>query len=156
VKWVGKHLNWAVLIMTVTVNLFSHYLVALFYLITRIPYWGPVYPDNTLDVLGPAFTSFYFDMELLLSSILLILGFSWVLTKKKRNRAFLWFFVAFFVIDLPYFLTYIIEFELPDIWWYLRLLSILAFFAGWLIVLLLRNKSNFCRVGEVKRNPPSK
>jgi hypothetical protein len=156
VRWIDKHLNWTVVIMTVAVNLFSHYLVVLFHLITKIPYWGPVYPDNTLDVLGPAFTSFYLDMELLLSSVLLILGFRWVLTKKKRSKAFLLFFVAFFIIDLPYFLTYIVAFELPAIWWSLRLLSILVWIVGWFIILLLQNKSSFCRVGEVKRNPPSK
>jgi hypothetical protein len=140
-KWLGKHLNWMVVIMTVAVNLFSYYLVALFHLITKIPHWGPVYPDNTLDVLGPAFTSFYLDMELLLASIFLILGFSWILSKKKRSKAYLLFFIAFLVVDLPYFLTYIIDFELPIIWWYLRLLSMLVWFGGWITLLGFQNKS---------------
>jgi hypothetical protein len=150
----GKHLNWTVVIMTVAVNLFSHYLVALFHLITKIPYWGPVYPDNTIDVLGPAFTSFYFDMELLLSSVLLILGFGWILTKKKRGKAFLLFFIAFFVIDLPYFLTYIIAFELPGIWLFLRLFAILGFLTGWIIIILLRDKSGSSNIVNQEMTHP--
>lgn len=139
--WFSRHLNWTIVILTVCINVISYYLVDLFLYVTKISWWGPVFPPGTLDVLLPAFTSFAFDADLLLADILLIVGFCWILSKKNRSQAFLLFFIAFIVVDIPTFLSYIIEFDLHYIMWYIRLLAILIWAVGWFIILGLKNKS---------------
>jgi hypothetical protein len=127
--------------MTICANITSYYLVKLFLFITKIPYWGPTFSPDTLDVLLPTLTSFSLDLELLIANILLIPVFYLVLLKKNRSKLFLLFFIAFFVIDVPYFLTWVIVYDLPAIWYYIRLLTMLGWLGGWITLLSLQNKS---------------
>jgi hypothetical protein len=139
--WASKHLDCTILFLTVIVNVICFFLIGLLLRVTNIPYRGPVFPPGTLDVLLPAFTSFAFDAQLLLADMFLIVGFNWILLKKHQSRVHLIYFIAFLVIDIPYFLTYIVEFNMPFFWWYLRGLIILIWLAGWSVLLLLKNKA---------------
>jgi hypothetical protein len=139
--WFTRHLNWTVIIFTVCSNVISHYLIKLFLIISNIPPGGPLYDPDIEDILSVPFTSFAFDAELLLSNILLIIGFNWIVSKKNRSKANLWYFIVFLIVDLPVFLSYIIEFDLPSIMYLFRMIAIFLWLAGWIILLSLKNKS---------------
>jgi hypothetical protein len=142
VGWFQKHLNWTTVIVTIASNVISNYLVSLFLNITHIPFWGTKHPPGTLDVMLPAFSSFAFDMQLLLATILSIIGFIWVLRKKNRRWTYLLFFVAFLVIEIPDFLSYIIKLpEFIDNLVYFYPVGMILWLAGWIILLRLKNKS---------------
>jgi hypothetical protein len=140
--WFTEHLNWSIVIFTISISAISWYLIDLFLFFSKIPWWGPVYPKGTIDVILPPFSSFHYDAWLLLSDILLIFVFKWILTKKHRNKLFLVFFIIFLLIDLPVFLSYIINLDLASIMELLRYLTILLWLIGWIILLTLKNKSH--------------
>jgi hypothetical protein len=138
-KWFSKHLNWTIIVFTICANILSFYLVKLLLFITNISYWGPLFDNNTLGVISPPLTSFGLDAVLILADILLIIGFYWILSKKNRSWIYLLFFITFLATDIPTFLSYIVEVDLPYILYYVRLLSILLWMVGWVILLLLKN-----------------
>jgi hypothetical protein len=141
--WFERHLNWTIIIITVCSNVISYSLVGLFERITHIPYWGPIYPLGTIDVMLPAFTNFYLDAHLLLTTILSIIGFFWFLKKKNRRWTYILFFTAFLICDFPFFLSYLII--IPNyiglLSYLLRFVAILLWVIGWIILLALKNKS---------------
>jgi hypothetical protein len=139
-RWFLRHLNWTTLVLTISANVISHYLVFLLLYLTKIPYGGPLSNPGITATNTPAFTSFGFDAQLLLADILLVVSFSWVLRKKNRNWKYLLLFISFFVFDLPVFLSYIISFSLPVILLFLRAFSVLLWVTGWIILLKLKNK----------------
>jgi hypothetical protein len=151
-KWFSMHINWALFIFTICIDLVSYYIVSLFLHITHIPYWGPVFPANTIEVLLPAFTSFSFDTRLLLSSIVLMVPLIWVLQKKNRSRIYLFYFLPFLIVEFPVLLSYIIVFDFPFVIYTFRIITLLIWFSGWIVLLSLKNKSR--RVGSTQRNPP--
>jgi hypothetical protein len=140
VTWFSRYLNWSIVIFTVIASVISHYAINVLLLITHTPWWGPNLPPNAVDVFLPAFTSFSFDAELLLSDILLIPCFNWILLKKKQNRTFLLYFIVFLIIDIPVFLSYVISFHLPGIILFFRTIAVMIWFAGWIILIKLKTK----------------
>jgi hypothetical protein len=110
---------------------------------THIPNWGLGFPTGTLEVMLPLYSSFYLDMYLIIATIIAIIGFNWVLRKKKRRWTYLLFFIGFLIFEIPSFLTYVIM-NLPS-----YIVNIVSFYlvgmmlwlVGWIILLALKNKS---------------
>jgi hypothetical protein len=140
-----RQLNATVVFITILSNIIAFLLVYLFISVFHINPWGPIYGPETAEVFGPAFISFFGDTALILADILCMIGFAWVLSQKNRHRAYLLFFTAFIVFDIPVFLSYIIN-GIPDnlfnASYWLRFVGVILWIAGWITLLVLTNKSN--------------
>jgi hypothetical protein len=139
-KWFFRHLNWSIVLFTIFTNILCWYLVKFFLFVTKIPWWGPAFSPDTVDVLLPSFSSFAYDFHFILADVLLLVVFYWILSKKNRNKLVLLFFVIFLPIDIPILYSYIHIFDVPATLYIIRLFSILLWVIGWIILLTLKNK----------------
>lgn len=141
--WFSRHLNWTALFITIGCSVISHYVIKTFLRISGIPYWGPVFSPNTIEVILPAYSSFYLDAVFILTSLLSLIGFRWIITRKNRHWCFLLCFLVFPIVDLPLFISYIIEVPIVivDISLVFRSLAIIIWLVGWIMLVSLMNKS---------------
>ncbi len=140
--WFQKHLNWMIIIITICSHVISYYVIDLIMDITHIHYWGLRYPSGITEIFLPVFSSFSFDAYLLLTTVLSIIGFSWVLRNKNRRWTYQIYFIVFLIFELPDFLSYLIELPrfVEDLA-FLRFVAVILWLIGWIILLALKNKS---------------
>jgi hypothetical protein len=128
-EWFRKHLNWTVVITTVSAWVFAWILVEVALMLTGmdyIPYPGDPYIKNIPGVNIEFFLTFTIQAVIDVAVLVSIPMFYYILKSKKRRRLYLLLFVLP-LIPVPH-PVFVIIFLMP--FWLL----------GWIILLLSNNK----------------
>ena len=118
--WFRRHLNWAAVFVPVVSGTISIAIVRIILLVTGMPHVPfPDYP-------------YPFDIQatVAITDVFSIVCFGWILKKKNRSFWYLVFFVPPLVVTLASLLAWVALVSLMTFWLW-----------GWIIVLVLKNKS---------------
>jgi hypothetical protein len=139
--WFRKHLNWTMVLIIIFAFVVSYPLSELIIKVLHITPYGfndpPLMPP---DVPNSGVSSTY--GYLILTDVICIFGFSWVLIQKHNSLIYLSFFVPFLIFTVPTLLSSrLFIFVLPIYVFLFQFLSALICVAGSITLLLLKNKS---------------
>jgi Na+/melibiose symporter-like transporter len=145
-SWFQKHLNLTILLIAVVSIIAGCLLTALFNNIMNPFFYYPPYYNGdpsgfvTLGFLGIVF-----------ANVLSIIGFSWVIKKKHQSSMFILFFMFWPVSYLLNFILEALNIYL-DYFFVIIMASLPLWLAGWVILLVLKNKSKPQVITEEGKN----
>lgn len=141
-EWFRNHLNYTAVLITIFAFIVSYPLSDFITNFLHVTPYGfndpPIMPP---DVPGSSISSTY--GYLIITAIICMFGFSWILIQKHRSLIYLSLFVPFLIFTIPTLLSSrIFIIVLPVYIFLFQFLSALVCAAGWITILVLKTKPN--------------